>query len=178
MADKHVLGSSVLALTHLDFSRTDHFPQREISRETFSLHKQLVALFQDYEMLTKRIRDQPCEFGETQWRLQQGIARAAGLFIAKEAGIIQVRLQKDDIVFQDTDLYPFRPKMLPRIQRQRYKRPASSIASVSSTPALSDAGSGRPISPLANKGTSGGSETDENVAMMLQPLLEQEAQIE
>jgi hypothetical protein len=79
----------ILMLTDLDSSRSDHFPQREISRETISLHKQLVALFQDYEMLTKRIRDQPCEVGETQWRLQQGIARAAGLFIAKEAGIIQ-----------------------------------------------------------------------------------------
>ncbi|KAJ9103905.1 hypothetical protein QFC21_002368 [Naganishia friedmannii] len=144
--------------------QSDHFPQREISRETVSLHKQLVALFQDYEKLTKRIRDQPCEVGETQWRLQQGIARAAGLFIAKEAGIIQASSEETTI--------------LPRIQRQRYKRTASSIASVSSTPALSDAGSGRPMSPLANKRTPGGSETDENVALMLQPLLEQEAQIE
>ncbi|KAJ9120168.1 hypothetical protein QFC22_003067 [Naganishia vaughanmartiniae] len=114
--------------------QSEHFPQREISRETFSLHKQLVALFQDYEMLTKRIRDQPCKVGETQWRLQQAIARGAGLFIAKEAGIIQAT--------------------------------------------LSDAGSGRPMSPLANNATSVTSETDENVAMMLQPLLEQEAQIE
>jgi hypothetical protein len=55
------------------------------------LHKQLVELFQDYEMLTKRIRDQPCEEGSAQWKLQQAIARASGLFISKEAGIIQVR---------------------------------------------------------------------------------------
>jgi rabenosyn-5 len=62
----------------------------EISPDTLALHKQLVELFQDYEQLTKRIRDQPCEEGSGQWKLQQAIARASGLFISKEAGIIQV----------------------------------------------------------------------------------------
>ncbi|KAI5453661.1 carboxypeptidase Y-deficient [Naganishia albida] len=137
--------------------QSEHFPPIEISPDTLSLHKQLVELFQDYEQLTKRIRDQPCEEGSGQWKLQQAIARASGLFISKEAGIIQ---------------------MLPRIQRQRHKRATSSIASASSTPALSDTGSGRPMSPLAiagNTNTGGGSD---DIAMMLQPLLEQEAQIE
>ena len=73
-------------------ARSDHFPPVEVSPETISLHKQLVELFQDYEMLTKRIRDQPCEEGSAQWRLQQAITRASGLFISKEAGIIQVSL--------------------------------------------------------------------------------------
>ena len=70
--------------------RSDHFPPIEVSPEMTSLHKQLVELFQDYELLTKRIRDQPCEEGSAQWRLQQAITRASGLFISKEAGIIQV----------------------------------------------------------------------------------------
>lgn len=71
--------------------RSEHFPPIEISPDTLSLHKQLVELFQDYEQLTKRIRDQPCEEGSGQWKLQQAIARASGLFISKEAGIIQVK---------------------------------------------------------------------------------------
>ncbi|GHJ83944.1 hypothetical protein NliqN6_0346 [Naganishia liquefaciens] len=134
--------------------QSDHFPPIEVSPEMTSLHKQLVELFQDYELLTKRIRDQPCEEGSAQWRLQQAITRASGLFISKEAGIIQ---------------------MLPRIQRQRHKRATSSIASASSTPAPSEIGSGRPFSPPP-AGRQG--KADDTVAMMLQPLLEQEAQIE
>jgi hypothetical protein len=82
--------------------RSDHFPPIDISPETISLHKQLVELFQDYELLTKRIRDQPCEEGSAQWRLQQAITRASGLFISKEAGIIQV-CDACDCSEKDTD---------------------------------------------------------------------------
>jgi hypothetical protein len=68
--------------------------------------------------------------------------------------------------------------MLPRIQRQRHKRATSSIASASSTPALSDIGSGRPMSPHAAGRNTRAAGADDGIAMMLQPLLEQEAQIE
>lgn len=127
-------------------------------------------------MLTKRIRDQPCEEGSAQWRLQQAITRASGLFISKEAGIIQVSGACDCSLMTTILTCALTPhQMLPRIQRQRHKRTTSSIASASSTPAPSEIGSGRPFSPLS---MGKGAKADDTVAMMLQPLLEQEAQIE
>jgi rabenosyn-5 len=61
-----------------------------IPPELMTLHKHLVALFAEFDAFTKRIRSYPCPPSSAQERVQQAIARQAGLFMAKEAGILQV----------------------------------------------------------------------------------------
>jgi rabenosyn-5 len=61
-----------------------------IPPELMTLHKHLLALFAEYDAFTKRIRSYPCSPSSAQERVQQAIARQAGLFMAKEAGTLQV----------------------------------------------------------------------------------------
>ena len=56
-----------------------------------NLHKHLIALFAEYDGLTKRVRAYPCDPGSARERVQVAIARQASLFMAKEAGVLQVR---------------------------------------------------------------------------------------
>lgn len=61
-----------------------------IPPDLMSLHKHLVALFAEYDAFTKRIRSYPCVPSSAQERVQQSIARQSGLFMAREAGTLQV----------------------------------------------------------------------------------------
>ncbi|KAH8087968.1 FYVE zinc finger-domain-containing protein [Filobasidium floriforme] len=110
-----------------------------IPPELMTLHKHLLALFAEYDAFTKRIRSYPCSPLSAQERVQQAIARQAGLFMAKEAGTLQ---------------------LLPKLQAQRHKR-ATSSAAVSIDSSIA------PAPPIVDE-----------TATLLQPLLEQEAQLE
>ena len=61
-----------------------------IPPDLMTLHKHLVALFAEYDAFTKRIRSYPCPPSSAQERVQQAIARQAGLFMAREASTLQV----------------------------------------------------------------------------------------
>lgn len=122
---------------------------RPIPPETILLHKHLLALFSEYDIFTKQIRNYPCDSPSAQERVQLAIARQAGLFMAKEAGVLQ---------------------LLPQVQKARHKRVRGSLGGGDKTP--SEVGSG--IVPPDELGKP----SDDERAMMLQPLLEQEAQLE
>jgi hypothetical protein len=66
--------------------------------------------------------------------------------------------------------------MLPKLQKQRHKRANSSIASGSSTPlGASDAAS---LTSVAVQNQTNGRIGEDELALSIQPLLEQEAQLE
>lgn len=125
-----------------------------IPADVIALHKHLVTLFQQYDTATRRIKSYPCEPDSGQAKLQSAIARACTTFVTKEAPILQI---------------------LPRLQRQKHKRAGttSSIASGASIPQTISEDDGAEVPAYAER-----IGLEEQVAMQLQPLLEQEAQIE
>ena len=69
-------------------------PAGSIPIQVMNLHKHLIALFAEYDGLTKRVRAYPCGPGSARERVQVAIARQASLFMAKEAGVLQVRFRR------------------------------------------------------------------------------------
>jgi hypothetical protein len=65
-------------------------PAGPIPIHVMNLHKHLIALFAEYDALTKRVRAYPCSPGSARERVQVAIARQASLFMAREAGVLQV----------------------------------------------------------------------------------------
>jgi hypothetical protein len=61
-----------------------------IPLEVMNLHKHLIALLGEYDGLTRRVKGYPCLSGSARERVQLAIARQASLFMAKEAGVLQV----------------------------------------------------------------------------------------
>lgn len=170
---------STVSLTHVQRHSPDSADAPIIiSPDTVSLHKQLVTLFTQYDTLTKRIRGQPCEQGSNQERLQNAIARASSAFVAKEAGILQVSGSSIQVPGTASDhiFSVYFSQALPQLQKQRHRRAKSSLAasvvSGDSTPLASEAGS------LLAPFTASKLSVEDDLAVMLQPLLEQEAQIE
>ena len=133
-----------------------------IPPELMTLHKHLLALFAEYDAFTKRIRSYPCSPSSAQERVQQAIARQAGLFMAKEAGTLQVsgRARETEFQWSCTKTTVCVSQLLPKLQAQRHKR-ATSSAAVSIDSSIG------PAPPIVDE-----------TAMLLQPLLEQEAQLE
>jgi rabenosyn-5 len=133
-----------------------------IPPELMTLHKHLLALFAEYDAFTKRIRSYPCSPSSAQERVQQAIARQAGLFMAKEAGTLQVsgRAHETNFFWSRTKTAVCISQLLPKLQAQRHKR-ATSSAAVSIDSSIA------PAPPIVDE-----------TATLLQPLLEQEAQLE
>lgn len=52
--------------------------------ELLTLHRQLIALFTQYEQLSKRISGLPCQENGSQASVQSAIARSAAVFMTKE----------------------------------------------------------------------------------------------
>ncbi|KAK8847582.1 hypothetical protein IAR55_005441 [Kwoniella newhampshirensis] len=114
--------------------------------ETVAMHKNLLTLFTQYEHLSKRITNLPCEEGGSQASVQSAVARSAAGFLGKE----MVKLQA-----------------LPRLQKKAAAAKRKSIPVLETT--------------LADTLKLEGDEHEralEDVAVFLQPLLEQEAQLE
>lgn len=137
-----------------------------IPSDLVALHKHILILFTQYDALAKKIRSYPlARVGggggggdldveiSSQKRVQEAIARSAASFVSKEAGILQA---------------------LPKLQKQWHRHAASSINSGDTTP-FSEASNEllgvRVTSKLA-------SEVDDELALKIQPLLEQEAMLE
>ncbi len=63
---------------------------RDPPAETIATHKHLVTLFAQYEHLSKRISNSPCDEGGSQAQVQSTIARSAAMFLGKEMTKVQV----------------------------------------------------------------------------------------
>ncbi|WWC86709.1 uncharacterized protein L201_001586 [Kwoniella dendrophila CBS 6074] len=126
----------------------------EPTSETLITHKQLLTLLTQYEHLSKRIGSLNCEEGSSQAIVQSAVARTSASFLAKE----MVKLQT-----------------LQKLQKKaaNAKRKSMRIHELSLSDSLSlngESGNTTPTSEL-EKGV-------EDIAVILQPLLEQEAQLE
>lgn len=54
------------------------------------MHKHLLTLFVQYEHLSKRISNLPCDEGGSQAKVQSAVARSAAMFLGKEMVKVQV----------------------------------------------------------------------------------------
>ncbi|WWD21672.1 hypothetical protein CI109_106158 [Kwoniella shandongensis] len=116
------------------------------SSELIATHKNLLALFTQYEHLSKRISNLPCEEGGSQASVQSAVARSAAGFLGKE----MVKLQA-----------------LPKLQKRAAAAKRKTIPVLETT-----------LSDTLNLDADAHDQALEDVAVMLQPLLEQEAQLE
>nr|XP_018265268.1 uncharacterized protein I303_01628 [Kwoniella dejecticola CBS 10117]OBR87426.1 hypothetical protein I303_01628 [Kwoniella dejecticola CBS 10117] len=127
----------------------------EPSPETLQTHKALLTLLTQYEHLSKRIGGLNCEEGSSQAVVQSAVARSAAAFLARE----MVKLQT-----------------LQKLQKRaaNAKRRSMRIHELSLADSLSmsrdGSGTTTPTSELERE--------VEDIAVVLQPLLEQEAQLE
>lgn len=116
--------------------------------ELLILHRQLIALFTQYEQLSKRINGLPCQENGSQASVQSAIARSAAVFMTKE----MVKLQA-----------------IQSLQKRSAEAKKKGLVISETT-----------LGQLEKEGmaSDAGSDVVEDVAIMLQPLLEQEAQLE
>ncbi|WWC68141.1 uncharacterized protein I206_102064 [Kwoniella pini CBS 10737] len=127
----------------------------EPSTETLQTHKALLTLLTQYEHLSKRIGNLHCDEGSSQAVVQSAVARSAAAFLARE----MVKLQT-----------------LQKLQKRaaNAKRKSMRIHELSLSDSLNGSldgsGSTTPTSELERE--------VEDIAVILQPLLEQEAQLE
>ncbi|WVQ98252.1 hypothetical protein IAU59_005375 [Kwoniella sp. CBS 9459] len=127
--------------------------------EVIQTHKSLLTLFAQYEHLSKRIGGLTCTEGSSQAVVQSAVARSAAGFLAKE----MVKLQA-----------------LQRIQKKAALAKRKSMNMNIKELTLSDTLTTSSLDGIDGEGD-GGADADqaaEDVAVMLQPLLEQEAQLE
>lgn len=54
------------------------------------MHKHLLNLFMQYEHLSKRISNLPCDEGGSQAQVQSAVVQSAATFLGKEMGKVQV----------------------------------------------------------------------------------------
>ncbi|WVR04794.1 hypothetical protein IAU60_001806 [Kwoniella sp. DSM 27419] len=125
--------------------------------ETLATHKTLLTLFAQYEHLSKRIGSLPCDEGGSQAIVQSAVARSSAGFLAKEMVKLQAlqRLQK-------------RAALAKRKKMQIVEVNLSDSMTASSADGM-EGMIGAPEGSTAEQ---------QDVALMLQPLLEQEAQLE
>ncbi|WRT64590.1 uncharacterized protein IL334_001522 [Kwoniella shivajii] len=125
------------------------------SPAVLTTHKQLLALLTQYEHLSKRIGGLTCDEGSSQAVVQSAVARSSAGFLAKE----MVKLQT-----------------LQKLQKKaaNAKRKSMRIHELS----LNDSMHGSLDGSGASTPTSEIDHEIEDTAMVLQPLLEQEAQLE
>lgn len=113
------------------------------------LHKTLLTLFTQYEHLSKRLSSLPAEDGSSQAQLQSAVARVAAAFLAKQMAKVQA--------------LPRLQKAMAARERERARQNGTGTVKELTLGDLQDGA---------------GSEPAEDVALVLQPLLEQEAQLE
>ncbi|WWD00801.1 hypothetical protein V866_007737 [Kwoniella sp. B9012] len=131
----------------------------EPSPEVLSIHKQLLTLLTQYEHLSKRIGGLTCEEGSSQAIVQSAVARSAAGFLAREMVKLQT-LQKLQ-------------KRAANAKRKSLRIHELTLSDSLNGTSLSDgSGTTTPTSELLVD------KEIEDVAVVLQPLLEQEAQLE
>jgi hypothetical protein len=135
------------------------------------VHKRLLVLFAQFEALSKRVRSIPSKEGGSQAIVQAAVARSAAVFLAKEMAKVQA---------------------LPRLQKMLAAEKRKSIGMRVVESSLSDLDEGeRGVGEGLGKGKEKGKKREgaggerrergmgeRELAEMLQPLLEQEAQLE
>ncbi|RXK40873.1 hypothetical protein M231_01721 [Tremella mesenterica] len=130
-----------------ELSASPDFP--DPSPDLLSSHKNLITLFTQYEHLSKRLSNLPCDEGSSQAVIQSAVARSSASFLSKEMLKVQA---------------------LPKFQKRAAENKRKTMKVVQLD--LSDLKVGDDVS-------SGRDEEEEvDVAGLLQPLLEQEAQLE
>lgn len=122
------------------------------------VHKHLLSLFAHFETLSKRLTSTPAPEGGSQSIVQAAVARSAAVFLAKEMAKVQAL-----------------PRLQKMIAAEKRKSMAMSARVVESR--LSDY-DGMSDTSLSVRVQEKEKERDGELAMMLQPLLEQEAQLE
>lgn len=137
-------------------------------------HKTLMNLFLQYEHLTKRISNSKCEEGGNQATVQGAVARTSASFLTKEMLKVQVRFL---FLFLHSSW-----AILIHLTRERTK---NGIADKQALPRYQKRlaeGKRNTMSinetTLAEQLKAQGLEDVDDVAVLLQPLLEQEAQLE
>lgn len=113
------------------------------------LHRNLLALIAQYEHLSKRMSALPVAEGSSQASVQSAVARSAALFLGTQMAKVQA---------------------LPKLQKQlaaAKRRALPSLPDLVAETTLAGLGAGAAAEKSA-----------EDVALELQPLLEQEAQLE
>ncbi|WVW78231.1 hypothetical protein I302_100184 [Kwoniella bestiolae CBS 10118] len=130
----------------------------EPSPEVLSIHKQLLTLLTQYEHLSKRIGGLNCEEGSSQAIVQSAVARSAAGFLARE----MVKLQT---------LQKLQKRAANAKRRSMRIHELSLSDSINGTNLSDGSGTTTPTSEMLDKEI-------EDVAVVLQPLLEQEAQLE
>ena len=123
--------------------------EEEPSPQLISLHQALVRLLAQYEHLSKRLSSLPVHVSSSQSTVQSAVARTAATFLAVE----MVKLQA-------------LPKLQKRIAEKKRKTMVIVESKLADTLRLGDGASGN------------GNGVEEDIAVVLQPLLEQEAQLE
>ncbi|OCF45785.1 hypothetical protein I317_00273 [Kwoniella heveanensis CBS 569] len=148
-------------LAELTESSEAHDPTPEV----IATHKSLLTLFAQYEHLSKRIGGLTCTEGSSQAVVQSAVARSAAGFLAKEMVKLQAlqRIQKKAALAK-------RKSMNMNIKEL--------TLSETMTPSSSNDGFDDGLGAGAGAGDDGDQGMVEDVAVMLQPLLEQEAQLE
>jgi hypothetical protein len=121
----------------------------------------LLALFAQYEHLSKRISSLPVLEGSSQSTVQSAVARTAAMFLAKE--MVKVQVSGPVILDAGADR-----EALPKLQKRiaEHKRQGLGAAVLETTLA----------EQLKSEGLDSSQAVD--VAVTIQPLLEQEAQLE
>ena len=151
----------------------------DLGQQVLKLHKHVLSVLAQYEHLSKRISSLPSPEGSSQATVQSAIARSAATFLAMQMVKLQVRycvLIRSCLFRLGSEPPPLsrvkRPKLslqsLPRYQKRlaEQKKQDLNLSIVETT--LAD--------QLKLEGV-GNSKAD-NAAFALQPLLEQEAQLE
>lgn len=138
------------------------------------MHKTLMNLFLQYEHLTKRISNSKCEEGGNQATVQGAVARTSASFLTKEMLKVQVRclflfLQSSRAIFihltqKRKEDVRADEQALPRYQKRLAEGKRNTMSINETT--------------LAEQLKAQGLEDVDDVAVLLQPLLEQEAQLE
>lgn len=125
------------------------------------MHKQLLTLFAQYEHLSKRLSSLPVEEGSSQSVVQSAVARTAATFLAKE--MIKVQVSYVAPLGESSSR-----QALPKLQKRIAEIKRKGLHTVVLETSLAD--------QLKLEGVEESQAVD--FAVVLQPLLEQEAQLE
>ncbi|CED85205.1 FYVE finger-containing protein [Phaffia rhodozyma] len=131
-------------------------PPSEIEIQLAAYRKTLLENFASYDILAKKLRNIPCEKGSAQEKLQVNIGIMAGGFLASEMGGLQKSLSK---------------------QKRQHKHSTSSVGSISSQKSILK-GSSSDNGDASSFGSNQRGAAEIEMGLLLQPLLEQEAQLE